>query len=172
MLDKIFSDDWKIIEDFPNYAINRFGDIWNLVRDAPMQTSLTNHGHTKISLVRDGQRYDRSVAVLVAQAFVPVPNPKCDSVIILNGILSDVRAENLMWRPRSFAWQYSRQLRIYQPVYYYNLEVEDVVYNVIYENIETAGKTLGILFDDIWRSTYRGTQVYPTNSIFKVLHRV
>jgi hypothetical protein len=53
-----------------------------------------------------GRQATRSVALLVAKAFVHQPRDYFDSVIHLNGDRSDCRAMNLMWRSRPFALRY------------------------------------------------------------------
>jgi hypothetical protein len=136
-----------------------------------MSSSPNNFGNMKISLVsdEDHMRYTRSVALLVAEAFLEPPNPTCDSLVILDGDYTNVSAHNLAWRPRGFAWNYTRQLKEEQPHYYRNLPVRNLVYTVDYDSIIQAGMAEGLLFDDIWHSTYTGDPVYPTGSIFEVL---
>lgn len=164
---------WVPIPEFPNYEINEFGEIYNRRIQAPMRTSFTNHGHEKITLTAsDGTRHTRSVAHMVAEAFVEPPNVLCDQVVLLDGDLSNVAASNLVWRPRWFAWKYVRQLKTPQPLHYRNLHVANVTANVEYISIIQAGMTEGLLFADIWRSTYTGSKVFPYGSVFEITERV
>lgn len=156
------------IHGFPNYAVSRAGHVLNMTTNRMMRISYTQFGHAKVSLVTETGRHTLSVAKLVATAFVEPPNPLCIDIIVLNGNFADLRAENLMWRPPAFAWLYTRQLKDEPPIHYHNLPVFDTVNGLRYENVITAGMSLGVLFDDIWRSTYQGSQVYPTNSAFIV----
>ena len=120
-------------------------------------------------LVETRRRFTRSVAMLVAQAFVEPPNFLSDTLVVLDGDLTHVAASNLVWRPRGFAWKYAHQLKVDQPLYYRNLPVFNVVKNVEYESIVAAGMYEGLLFDDIWRSTYSGIKTFPNSSIFEIV---
>jgi hypothetical protein len=168
-----YGEEWAEIEGFPRYLVSTEGRIFNQANNRMMKFSPNNYGHPKISLLNErGQRYTRSVAFLVAKAFVEAPNTLCDRIIYLDGDLENVRAENLAWRPRWFGWKYSRQLKIDQPVYYKNLPVKNKVTNLEYENIVLAGTMEGLLFDHIWHSTYAGSPVFPDGSVWEIEHRV
>ncbi len=108
----------------------------------------------------------------MAQAFVPSPNVLCDQVVLLDGTLTNVMAENLVWRPQWYAWKYARQCKIEQPRHYWNLAVENIDTGVRYQSIIEAGISEGLLFDSIWRSTYSGDPVYPNNHIFEIAEGV
>lgn len=160
---------WVDIEDFPMYQISDQGRIYNSRTRQLMKVSQTNHGHTKISLMRsDGTRHDRSVPLMVAQAFVAAPNYMCDYLIVLNGDLLDVKASNLAWRPRWFAWKYTRQLKIPQPMHYHNLHVLNISTGDEYDCIVDAGIAEGLLFDNIWVSTYTENEVFPNGHVFQI----
>jgi hypothetical protein len=164
---------WKTILEFPRYEISNRGNIYNNYQKQFMQISQNNFGNMKITLTDyDGARHTRSVAQLVAEAFVSPPNELCDRLIVLDGDVSNVSAENLAWRPRWFAQKYSRQLKITQPIHYHNLAVLDCMTGVEYDSIVDAGIAEGLLFEQIWQSTYRGNSVYPTGSVFEIVQRV
>lgn len=167
------AEQWKEIPEFPDYEINPLGEIYNCRTRCLMSISETNHGHAKITLQAENKlRYTRSVAMIVADLFVRPPNFMCDHLIVLNGDYSDVRACNLAWRPRGFAWKYTRQLKVQQPLFYRNLRVYNSVHQVEYESVVHAGMSEGLLFEDIWRSTYSGAFLFPTGSTFEVIERV
>lgn len=170
---EVLEEAWEYIREFPNYQISSFGRVYNIRREMIMSTSVTNHGHPKITLTDDdGERYTRSLALLVAEAFVPGRDHISDQVVVLDGDLNHIEANNLVWRPRWFAWKYTRQLKTEQPMHYKNLPVVDVSTDIEYDSIVHAGISLGLLFTSIWRSTYTGHIVYPTDSVFEVLERV
>lgn len=161
---------WEEIPGFSNYLISSLGQIFNRRTGNVMVPSQNNHGHTKISLVTDkGTRHTKSVALLVAEAFVEKPNLFCDQVVILNGDLTHVASYNLVWRPRWFAWKYSTQLKSYPPQHYSSARVKNINSGVNYPDILTAAQTEGLLYDDIWRSTYSGSAVYPYNHRFEIV---
>ena len=164
---------WRTIPEFPNYDIDQYGNIYNARTRSFMKSSYTNHGHVKITLMdHEHVRHTRSVALLVAIAFVKPPNVLCDTVIMLDGNLSNVSASNLAWRPRWFSWKYVRQLKTQQPIHYKNLRVANITDNVEYNSIVHAGMVEGLLFADIWRSTYTGDPVFPNGSVFEITERV
>lgn len=161
---------WKTIPDFPNYSVSDLGNIWNNKFEHPMQVSKNNYGHLKITLTNPftGERKDRSVAKLVAEAFVSPPNRLCDRVVVLDGRLDNVAAENLMWRPRYFAWKYIHQLKQKQPLHYNNLPVKNLDTKAVYPTIVVCGMTEGLLFDDIWRSTYTQARIFPHGHVYAI----
>jgi hypothetical protein len=164
---------WRTISEFPTYSIDQFGQIYNTKTERLMSLSHTIYGHKKITLTAyDGTRHTRSVALLVAVAFVEPPNALCDNVMVLDGNLSNVAASNLVWRPRWFVWKYSRQLKIEQPIHYRNLHVANIDENVEYRSIIHAGMVEGLLFNDIWRSTYMGSKVFPYEHVFEITERM
>ena len=166
-------EEWEDIDFFSRYQISSKGRVLNVATNSLMRTSLNNFGHPKISLLDDrGQRHTRSVAMLVAEAFVEPPNTLCDRIIWLNGDLSDVRAENLVWRPRWFCWKYSRQLKLEAPHYCRNLRVVNLNTDREYENIVEAAMSEGLLYEQIWHSTYSGKPVFPHGSIWAINERV
>lgn len=164
---------WRNIIEFPIYDISNLGRVYNNKNGIIMRTSHTVFGHTKITLTAfDKSRHTRSVAQLVAEAFVEPPDVLCDHVMVLNGDLYNVAAYNLTWRPRWFAWKYTRQLKKQQPMHYQNLPIINVTEGIKYNSVVEAGMTEGLLFDDIWRSTYTGAQIYPYSNVFEVINRV
>lgn len=167
-----YTEEWKPVREFPDYLISNMGNVYNQRSDRQMATTLTNHGHVKITFTdRDGVRYTRSVGLLVAEIFVPQPHFRCDHIMVLDGNLQNVSANNLAWRPRGFAWQYIRQLKIPQRSEYSQFRVRNIVTGDEYHSIIEAGISEGLLFEDIWRSTNTGASVYPTDAIFESIER-
>lgn len=164
---------WKTIPDFPNYEVSNLGRIYNSKWRQMMVVGVTNHGHARITLTTDaGFRFTRSATRIVAEAFVESPSFMCDNVIVLDGNFRNIEASNLAWRPAWFMWKYTRQLKTDQPRHYHNLAVQNLVTGVVYESIIDAGKTEGLLFEDIWESTYNGKQVFPYGHSFEIVERV
>jgi hypothetical protein len=160
---------WRTIPDFPSYEISDWGNIYNRRRRKMMRISYTQHGHAKITLTDEfGLRHDKSVGLLVANLFVRQPNHLCDHLMVLSGELADVRASNLAWRPRSFAWKYTHQLRTHQPINYKNLPVRNVFTGAEYSCVMEAGIEEGLLFEDIWRLLGTGDGVFPTGAVFEI----
>lgn len=164
-------EQWATIPDFPMYEISSQGRVRNAKFDRIMRTSINSSGHVKITLVDDhtGMRLTRSVAQMVAEAFVAAPTVLCDHVVVLDGNFENVRAENLVWRPRYFAWKYTHQLKNEQIHYFHNLRVQNISTGAAYDSIIQAGMCEGLLFQDIWRSTYSGARLFPHGDAFEVI---
>lgn len=167
-------EEWVIIPQFTKYLISSYGRIFNRSTEQMMRTSLTPFGHVKISLQSevDKLRYTRSVALLVAEAFVEPPNPLCSHIILLDGKLSNVAAYNIVWRPAWYSWKYTHQLKVPQPMHYHNLSVTNISTNIKYKSIIEAGMAEGLLFIEIWASTYTGKKVFPYGHVFEISERV
>ena len=104
-----FIEEWKTIEEFPNYDISNYGNIANNFNEVLLEVSKTKQGALKVGLVKDGKQYTRSVKVLVAEAFVIGQTDIFDTPILLDGNQSNCSAWNIEWRPRWHAWNYSYQ---------------------------------------------------------------
>lgn len=167
-------EEWKVIQEFTNYEISNYGRIFNINRKKEMRPSKTNHGHLKITLSSDwtSDRYTRGVAQLVGEAFVEAPNILCDTITLLDGDLENVNASNIVWRPRWFSWKYTRQLKSDQPNHYKNLYVVNRDTGYIYKSVIECGMIEGLLFDDIWRSTYSGESIFPYGYSYAIVKRV
>lgn len=161
---------WVTVREFPTYELSDQGEVFNTSTQRLMRTSVNNHGHVRVKFTDfDGSQHTRSVALLVAESFVRPPTFMSDTVIILDGDFTNVKYTNLAWRPIGFAWKYTRQLKTEQPYNFSNLPVRDVVKGVEYNSIIQAGVTEGLLFEDVWNSTWNGFGVFPTGSIFEVM---
>ena len=165
-------EEWTWIREFPDYEVSSFGNIRRTGTYRTMRISYTRQGNAKINLSNHDGRFTRSVALLVAQAFVECPDYLSDTPVLLNGDLSDLRASNIVWRPRWFGWKYTRQLKEEVPQHYTSLRVLNLNTGIEYENIVAAGMTEGLLFLDIWRSTYTSRGVYPHQHRFEIDERV
>lgn len=161
---------WSEIPGFSNYTVSNFGRVHHTKRARDMQISYQVSGHAKISLIDDhGERRTRSVAFLVAEAFLERPTSYCDHVIVKDGKYWNLAAWNLAWRPRGFAFLYLRQLTAQHPAYYRSLPVRNVSHPAEYKNVIDAGVSEGRLFDDVWRSTWTGDHIFPYHSLFRVI---
>jgi hypothetical protein len=99
------------IVGFPMYSVSASGAIVNMNSGRNVATSLTKQGHVKVNLYDpvQGKQYTRSVSLIVAHAFVYGHNDIFNTPQHLNGVIEDCSAENLVWRPRWYAYNYHRQ---------------------------------------------------------------
>jgi len=156
---------WVPIENFPLYSVSNLGHVKHNRSGNLISRTKTAQGAWKVSLYHEGAKYTRSVKVLVARAFVKGYSETNDTPIQLDGNQDNVTAENLLWRPRWFAWQYTRQWIKLQDRYYigpiYNIETGD-----IYKDAVEAAMLHGLLVLDVYISamtsyTLRHSAVYP-----------
>lgn len=153
---------WARIQEFPDYSISNYGEVVNEHTQRLMRLSTTLQGAIKVNLVNEEGRSTRSVKVLVAEAFVNGQNDIFNTPIHLDGEQRNCRADNLMWRPRWFAWKYTRQFRIL-PGYINRGPVLELESQVQYFTIYDAATSNGLLFLDVWQSILLvKDQVFPT----------
>lgn len=155
-----------VIPEFPNYCVTNDGRIFNLKTGRDMRLSPTAEGDLTIGMMRDGVQHRRSVKVLVAEAFVPGRTEEFNTPIQLDGNKDNLHADNMMWRPRWFAWRYTSQFSAYLPDWYFEGPILDVRHDVEYLTIIGAATTNGSLCEDILESIRTNKMVFPTGEIY------
>lgn len=160
--------EWMQIPMFPDYSVDPLGRVRNDKTDRIMALQRNQHGVVHVGLVLDGRQYKRSVALLVAQAFLPPPTPPTfNSIIHLDGDLSNCHIDNLMWRPRWFTINYHKQFKgdlkpsINKPLV--NTKTGDHFHNSWH-----AATTYGLIDKEILTCMINRTYVWPTYVQFKV----
>lgn len=150
-----------IIKEFPEYEINSLGDIYSRITGRRMTYTPNQHGELTVGLTKDGVQYRRSVKLLVAKYFVKGRTDIFDTPILLDGDRYNLHHENIAWRPRWFAWKYTRQFNQPQPYWDFGPIVE-IRHKVLYENVYTAGVTTGSLFAEVFSTIDSGyLRVFP-----------
>lgn len=161
---------WVVCDEFPEYSVSSLGRISNTKRGKIVKQSVTQQGAAKVNFFKDGVRHTRSVKVLVAHAFVEGRTPTFDTPMHLDGDQLNNSADNLVWRPRWFAWKYKRQL---EHTEYFEAftdkPIKDIKTGLVYSNIVEAAMTNGLLFTEIRRSLLDQTPVFPSWHIFGVV---
>lgn len=161
MLDEV----WFPIAEFPQYEVSSYGQIRNTNTDRILRQSRTTQGALKVGLWDGYQQQTRSVKVLVAEAFVRGYSDRFDTPIHLDGDQDNVVADNLAWRPRWFAWKYSKQF----PAIYQYAGIGPLVERksgVVYEDIVEACIKNGILHRELLISLTNKTPIFPNWLIF------
>lgn len=103
-------NDWRDLPGFPNYAINPFGEITQYLGGMALRYDINQVGIVNVSLYYGGRQYRRSVAKMVAQAFLQDPPfSHFNTIMYLDGDRSNLYVSNLMWRPRWYAIEYHHQ---------------------------------------------------------------
>jgi hypothetical protein len=86
----------QIEREFPNYVVGTAGTVVNLKTLKPLKHMITRKGYHLVALYKDGKRYYKSVARLVAQAFIPNPDNKPE-INHKDGNKDNNTSNNLEW---------------------------------------------------------------------------
>lgn len=105
----------KQIRDFPGYDVCKCGLVWKYGREDPMTPNRNQRGYEQVGMTRDGKQYRVMTSHLVAEAFIPKPYPRFDSVIHLDGNEGHNWVDNLAWRPDGFARLHRAQFKVEYP---------------------------------------------------------
>ncbi len=159
---------WAIIKDFPEYKISSYGQIVNLSTGKLLRQSFTTQGALKVGLVVGGKQFTRSVKVLVAEAFVGGQSKTFDTPIHLDGNQQNTWANNLMWRPRWFAWKYTQQFHTIDD-FRNRGNIIDLTTDEVYFDIVEVVVVNGLLLTDIIRTIRNKTPIFPTNQVFDMV---
>lgn len=87
---------WDVIKDFPDYEINRKGNVRNIYTKRHIGLNPNSSGYLAVNLHKDKKPYRKLIHILVAQQYIPNPENKP----IVNHIDEDRannHVENLEW---------------------------------------------------------------------------
>jgi hypothetical protein len=160
-------DDWVAVEGFPKYSVNSLGHVR---RDSFNRILIPHVNQTNVvyvSLMRESHQFQRSLALIVAKAFLPLPVPPFNTPINLNGDRWDCAVDNLMWRPRWFAIRYHHQFK--EP---YERPIEAPLRargeQEVFPDSISAACRYGLLERDVVMSISHNTYAWPTYQIFEL----
>lgn len=158
---------WREIPSFPGYSVSSEGRVKNDKFDRLVTLTKNSRGITIAGLFNGTIQCKRSVAVLVANEFLPTLNPKFDTPINLDGDRSNNSMFNLDWRPRWFAIEYFRQFR--HPPRGYSTPIEHIESGEVFPNSWAAALRYGLLDIDIMFSIMKRTYAWPGYHTFNLL---
>jgi len=107
-------DTWREIPEFPGYSVSDYGQVRNDMSEHILAQTVVPRG-VYVTMSFERFHFNRMVSRLVAEAFLPSPDPYDPEIfntpINLDGDRRNNRIENLAWRPRWFAGKYHAQFR-------------------------------------------------------------
>lgn len=151
---------WRDIPDFPRYSISDRGRVRNVDTGRDMMVALNQRGIVYVGLMKNGQQYKRSVALLVAKSYLHIPiHESFDSVIHLDGDRENCSYGNLMWRPHHFTINYMRQFR-HGPLLRGPLYCPET--DELFDHSRAMAEQYGMLERDIISAMVNGWMIWPT----------
>lgn len=89
-------EEWKQLDNHPNYLISSFGRIKNIANNKIYNGSINNHGYVRFDLCENGKRFVIPAHRAVANAFLPKINGK-NVVNHIDGCKTNNHVTNLEW---------------------------------------------------------------------------
>lgn len=153
--------EWRQVSDFYGYLVNNEGEVKHEKSRTPLTYHLNQQGIPSVVLYANGEQYRRSVALLVAQAFLPTPPAHFRSIIHMDGDRLNCDADNLAWRPRWFAVKYQQERRV-EPYPDWYLPFEIMETGEQFKHPRDFAMQYGTLEEDVERSLLYLLPVFPT----------
>lgn len=162
-------ENWAPIDGFPLYEVSDQGRVRNRKTHHIKIASLNQDNCANVLLVARGVQSRRSVAVMVAEAFLEEPPHVWNATPIhLDGDRTNCAADNLEWRPRWFAIRYHQQF--YRGVAHgFRGGVQHIESGEIFDDVRDAAMKFGMLEEDVIISAHSATPVFPTWQRFQLL---
>jgi hypothetical protein len=156
---------WGPIENFPDYNVSSYGNVVDLRTDKVKNLTKNYQGIIKVNIEHDGVWTTRSVAVLVAKAFVFCDQEEFDTLIHFDGDKSNCHVDNLAWRPRWFAIKYHRQ---FSNETFNNFTGRIAIHksDESFIGFKDPSIKYGLLWTSIRKSCIEGGPVFPINQEF------
>lgn len=167
-------EDWRVVQGFECYSVSNLGRVRSDIaykngNTGRIITASTNQrGLAYVGLMKNGIQHKRSVALMVAHAFIFTARPlSFNTPINLDGDRHNNRVENLVWRPLWFARKYFRQFEY--PVARIPRPIVEVKTEEQFDSSWDAALKHGLLDEEIFAATVDKTYVWPTYQRFEVI---
>lgn len=169
-----FEEDWREIELFPKYSVSDTGYVRNNRTGYRLSRLPNQSGAVYVGLISDNKQNNRSVALLVAEAFLPPPTLRKHRLafgtpINLDGDRFNNHVLNLAWRPLWYARQYHQQFIQYHRGS--DAPIQDLDTGEIFETALDAAMKFGLLEKDIWLAMEANEEVWPTRRRFGLFQK-
>jgi hypothetical protein len=158
-------DIWEPIKGFEGYSVSNYGLVRN-DNTGRLLTVLKNQFNNRyVGLNKEGVQYRRSLPLLVANAFVPHPQPAFKALIHKDTDKANNRADNILWRPQWFAVKYWNQA--HKGKIGSDVPVLELKHHELYPNSWEASLAFGLLETDLILSIVNRTFTWPTFQEFR-----
>lgn len=162
------------VHGFPGYFVSMYGSVFGGYSGRELTRSYNQGGHPTVGMDRDGRQYRRSVAPLVALAYLDPPEYDTsfgtDKIIQLDGDRANCQADNLLWRPNWFARKYHQERRV-EPYPNWKKEFELVQTGEIFAHPRDCAIRYGLLEKDIQVSIMNQERTtFPYGFSFRFIH--
>lgn len=163
-------EEWCVIDEFPDYSVSNHGRVVSGHYGKLLTHSLNQRGFPTVGMVLDGKQYRRSIAALVAKAFIPMPNYRFDTPtpINLDGDRLNNHVDNLAWRPRWFAIEYQQQFTGVDKAWL-NLPVYLRTTDELFDRAIDCCTKYGLLVRNVVMAAHNGTPVFPEGYEFDLV---
>lgn len=105
-------ENWKTIDDAPLYEVSNQGRVRNRMTGRILIPTDNGRGYPIVGLRDQGARKVRSLATLVAKAFLKDPlGDLNNSPLHKDGDRRNCSANNLVWRPRWFVAKRTKEIK-------------------------------------------------------------
>lgn len=161
---------WLPIERFSNYTVNRDGQVRNNTTKRILKPQINQARVVYVVMIDDwGARKNVALANLVARIFLFPPHRTFENPtpIHLDGDHRNCSADNLEWRPRWYALEYTRQFKnpfpspLRRPL---RAQGTDEVFSCSLD----AAMRYGLREYDVVRSIIENVPVWPTWQQFEL----
>lgn len=163
-------EDWKKVQLFDRYSVSDQGLVRNDETGRLLTILRNQHGVCYVGLMRGQEQCRRSLALLVAHAFVSKPmsiqKNSFTKPIHLDGNQENNRAYNLLWRPHWFAMKYTAQFKKGPTS---ERPVIDLDTKERYPTPWVAALSFGLLEREVIVAGLTRTYVWPTYQQFRFL---
>ena len=143
------TEQWKIIEEFPNYEISSYGRIRNISTQKYLSGGKDKDGYFQVTLIKNKKQFCRRVNKLVAIEFIknpsdyPIINHKDENK-------ENNHIDNLEWCTYQYNNIYGTRLDSYRK------KVKCIETNIIYDGLRVASRCCNIPHQSIIKSCKRG----------------
>lgn len=160
---------WLQIYDFPRYSVSNLGRVRNDDTGRIMSMIKNAGGVLVVYLMGEDGQCARGVARLVANHFLPRSTDLHNTPLHLDGDKTNNAAYNLIWRPRWYANEYTRQFlnRLDALIHHPIVEVST---GLEFRDSWEAAKYFGLLEREVAKSCrvyqQKGVTAYASPSLY------